>query len=371
VLPLLALVCLGCVFGLNTILNLPQNAERAFGPAAPSLGSIERYFLAARLLGSEEELKTPADPLAAHQPFSVEFGASAASIVQKLVEARLIEDGEIFSLYLQYGGKDKTIQAGEYTFSRAMSPIEIADGLQDATPADVTFRILAGWRMEEIAEALRTSGLDITPNQFLVAARRDPGEFLEAFAIPERASLEGFFAPGEYEIPRVESTDGLIRAFVTRFEEQLEPGLVEAFSRQGLSTFEAVTLASIIEREAVVIEEAPQIASVYLNRLASGIKLDADPTVQYALGFNGGQDTWWTNPLSLRDLDVNSPYNTYLQPGLPPGPISNPSLEAIRAVAFPASTPYYYFRAACDGSGRHNFSVTFEEHLAKGCEGEN
>ncbi|HJS29982.1 MAG TPA: endolytic transglycosylase MltG [Anaerolineales bacterium] len=370
-LPILAAGCLGIVFGFNSVANLPRRAEIAFGPASPGLSGIQRYLIAARLLGAEGRLKTPMDPLAPSEPFTVEFGTPASTIVQQLVEAGLIEDGGIFSLYLQYGGKDKTIQSGEYAFSRSMSPIEIADALQDPTPAEVTFRVLAGWRMEEIAAALPTSGLEITPNQFLVAARREPQRFAEKILIPDGGSLEGLFAPGEYSIPRTETTDGLISTLVSSFENRLDAALLEAFSAQGLTPYEAVILASIVEREAVVTEEAPQIASVYLNRLAGGMKLDADPSVQYALGFNREQGTWWTNPLSLRDLEVKSPYNTYIEPQLPPGPISNPGVEALQAVASPAVTPYYYFRAACDGSGLHNFSVTFEEHLAKSCEGEN
>jgi UPF0755 protein len=109
------------------------------------------------------------------------------------------------------------------------------------------------------------------------------------------------------------------------------------------------------------------IASVFLNRLAIGMPLEADSTTQYARGFNPQQNTWWTNPLSRRDLQFDSPYNTYLYPGLPPGPIANPSLRALRAVAFPAQSPYYFFRATCDDSGKHDFSETFEEHLGKSC----
>ena len=111
----------------------------------------------------------------------------------------------------------------------------------------------------------------------------------------------------------------------------------------------------------------PLIASVFINRLNAGLKLDSDPTVQYALGYNSEDKSWWTNPLSLTDLKIDSPYNTYLYAGLPPGPIASPDLSALRAVAFPAQTPYYYFRAACDGSGKHEFSETFQEHLSKEC----
>ena len=115
-------------------------------------------------------------------------------------------------------------------------------------------------------------------------------------------------------------------------------------------------------------EEKPLIASVYLNRLNIGMKLEADPTVQYALGFDFAAGTWWKNPLSLDDLQFDSPFNTYVYAGLPPAPISNPDLDSLQAVAFPAETPYFFFRAKCDGSGYHSFAETFEEHVANGCE---
>ena len=123
----------------------------------------------------------------------------------------------------------------------------------------------------------------------------------------------------------------------------------------------------MVERESVQEEEQPLIASVYLNRLKIEMKLDADPTVQYAIGYNFLQQSWWMNPLSLLDLQVNSVYNTYKYAGLPPTPIASPSLSALHAVAFPAETTYYFFRAKCDGSGFHEFAETFDEHLANAC----
>jgi UPF0755 protein len=143
--------------------------------------------------------------------------------------------------------------------------------------------------------------------------------------------------------------------------------IIQGFAQQNLDLYDGVVLASIVEREAVQDEEMPLIASVFLNRLSANMKLDSDPTVQYSLGYNARQKTWWTNPLSTSDLAVDSPFNTYLYLGLPPGPIANPGLAALRAVAFPAQSPYYYFRADCDGSGRHLFATTFDEHIANGC----
>jgi UPF0755 protein len=121
----------------------------------------------------------------------------------------------------------------------------------------------------------------------------------------------------------------------------------------------------MIERESIVHDEMPYIASVFLNRLSAGWKLESDPTVQYAIGFEGN---WWPNPLSALDLEIDSPFNTYLIDGLPLAPIANPSLDALRAVANPAVTPYFFFRARCDMSGLHNFAETLEEHINNGCE---
>ncbi len=155
--------------------------------------------------------------------------------------------------------------------------------------------------------------------------------------------------------------------FVKRFDEQVTPDLRKAYQNQDLDLASAVTLASIVQREAMVTDEQPTIASVFFNRLANGMKLDSDPTVQYALGYDEEKHTWWKNPLSQTDLQVNSRYNTYMYPGLPPGPIANPGIDALRAVANPAQTGYYYFRAKCDGSGRHSFSTTYQEHLQNAC----
>ncbi len=147
---------------------------------------------------------------------------------------------------------------------------------------------------------------------------------------------------------------------------RVTPELLDGFEAQGLSIYEAVTLASIIEREAVVAEERPRIAGVFLNRLEQGMKLETDPTVQYALGLqaDGG---WWKTDLTSQDLQFDSPFNTYLHPGLPPGPIANPGLSSLEAVAEPIDTDELYFRALCDGSGRHAFARTFEEHLQNAC----
>lgn len=309
----------------------------------------------------------PVDPGGSQVVFRVALGESPVAIAQHLETADLIHNAAVFRNYLVYAGLDTTLQAGEYTLSPRMSPFQIAHALQDATPAQVTFNILPGWRAEELAAALPTSGLSITPQDFLKALHTHPEGIDFPESLPPEASLEGFLFPGSYKLDRNLTADQLVGLFVQNFDAHMDNDLRQGFERQGLDMYQAVTLASIVQREAIVEDEMPMIASVFLNRLSAGLKLESDPTVQYAMGYNETQNTWWTNPLSLDDLKVNSPYNTYLVQGLPPGPIANPGLNALRAVAFPAQTPYYYFRAACDHSGRHVFSETLAEHTSKAC----
>ncbi len=345
----------------------PAQAEQLFGAPAKTLSAYQRWLISWQLILREKSLLSPRDPAARPQSFTVELGEPTYQITQRLEAQGLIQDADLFRLYLIYAGLDTSIQAGEYTLSARMSPVEIAHALQDATPSEVTFRILAGWRLEEIAAALPTSGLTFTPQAFLSYAASPPLSLPMIHELPPGSSLEGFLFPDRYRLPRDSSIQEFIQTLLQRFNSQVDAALRDGFARQGLDLVQAVTLASMVQREAVDASEMPLIASVFLNRLAAGMRLDSDPTIQYALGFQSDQNTWWKNPLTLEDLQIESPYNTYLQPGLPPGPICNPGLEALRAVAFPAQSSYYYFRAACDGSGKHVFSETFEEHQQNAC----
>jgi UPF0755 protein len=365
---LITVFCLGAILAGWVMFKLPADAERAFGPPSTGLGMFERSYLSALLLMQVEQLKQPGDALGDQIAFQVQLGESTYEITENLQGQGLIVNASALRDYLVYAGMDTTIQAGEYTLSPGMTSLEIAHTLQDATPSEVTFRILPGWRLEEIAAALPTSGLEISSQTFLGNAANPPLVSPLVGELPSGASLEGFLFPDSYRLPRQIAVDGFIRTLLENFEIKVEHEIREGFQNQGLDLYQAVTLASIVEREAVMEDEMPMIASVFLNRLNVGMKLETDPTVQYALGFNRAQGSWWTNPLSLKDLKFVSPYNTYLYSGLPPGPIANPSLSALRAVAFPAQTPYYYFRSTCDGSGRHTFAETFEEHQANACE---
>ena len=346
------------------VLLLPLFAERMVGESSSSLGFAKRLQYSALVLWYDGLLTQPADPYALERKFSISSGEGASEVAYRLEQEGFVPDGDAFRAYLIYSGVETKIQAGEFTLSPALSPLQIARRLQDATPTEIRFVVLPGWRMEEIAASLPTSGLNITPEAFLQIARSPRVNF---DFLPKDASAEGFFLPDEYLLPRSIGADDFVKVMLNNFALNLRSDLRAGFTRQGLDVYQAVTLASIVQREAVVADEQPLIASVFLNRIAAGMKLETDPTVQYALGYDSLGQSWWKAPLALDDLKIASPYNTYLVLGLPPGPISNPASSALQAVASPAQTPYYFFRARCDGSGLHSFSETFDEHLENAC----
>jgi len=345
--------------------DIPSRATQSFGPPSPRLTVKQRIQYSAQLLWYNGLLTNPLNPNGTEQSFIVEQDESVYSIANRLEVTGFIQSADAFRSYLIYTGLDTSIQAGEYQFSTAMSAIDIANRLQDATSDEVEFVVLPGWRMEEVAASLSTSGLPIAPEGFILAGN-DPSRGYD-FLTGAR-TVEGFLSPGTYIVSRQIDAEGLVENLVRTFAQRLTRELTLGFEDQGLTVYQAVTLASIVQREAVHEEEAPRIASVYINRLRSDIKLEADPTVQYAVGFNSLQDTWWTNPLSASDLQIDSPFNTYVYEGLPPSPIANPGMAALQAVGYPEETDYLFFRAMCDGSGYHAFAYTFEEHVANGCQ---
>ena len=360
---LLVLLVLGCLLAI-VVLGVPVMAASEYGPPSLHLNPVQVWQYSASLLWANGILTKPLDASAPEVEFEVEQGETVASICDRLAQAGITREAWMMRDYLIYTGLDTTVQAGLYRLSARMSVVDLARRMQDATPAEVRFVILPGWRIEEIAASLPTSGLNITPDDFVAAASAPHSgyDFLSG-----AGTTEGFLYPDSYVLPRTASTNNVIDAFLANFQLHLSADLQEGFGRQGLGVYRAVILASIVQREAVKSEEAPIIASVYLNRLNAQMRLDADPTVQYAIGYNAGQGTWWTNPLSLDDLKLPSPYNTYANDGLPPAPISNPGTGALEAVASPADTPYYYFSARCDGSGYHEFAQTFDAHLKNLC----
>jgi UPF0755 protein len=328
-------------------------------------------YLQAYLAANAAALEEPAGNGFTPAPFTVVAGESADTIAANLAAAGLVNNTELFLNYLRYHGLDAQLEAGEFILDPQQTIPEMAAALTKAVAQEVDLRFVEGWRFEQMADYLVDNpAANIDSEQFLAIAQRRAAFDLTQYSflsdMPVTASLEGYLFPDTYRVPQDADAVYLVDLMLKTFERRMTPEMGQGFQTQGLTMHQAVTLAAIVEREAVVATERPIIAGVFYNRLAQGIKLEADPTVQYPLGYQADSDNWWKSPLFLVDLELDSPYNTYRYTGLPPGPIANPSLSSLEAVAFPTDTPFIFFVADCDAAvpGSHAFSVTYEEHLA-------
>ncbi len=315
------------------------------------------------------DLNTPPSSSNEPVPFTVERGETARSIATRLEEMGLIRDARLFELYLRYYGLTTKLEAGEFTLRRNMTIPEIAQALQQARAEEVVVTIKEGWRMEEIADYLNAQGV-VDTQEFLSVARtpealspdiRSKHAFLQA--LPPGSTLEGYLFPETYRVAVGSDPETIIAKMLETFDARVPTQWREDAAARGYTLHQIVTMASIIERETPLADERPLVSSVYWNRLEgrcpeAGTYLQADPTVQYAMGRPG---QWWWQPPSVDVYkQIKSPYNTYLNPGLPPGPIANPGLSAIKAAVYPAQTQYCFFVAT--GDGGHVFAVTLAEH---------
>jgi UPF0755 protein len=339
-------------------------ASVRLGPPAEDLTLPERALLSVHLVIAGTELDRPSGEAEAALELVVAPGETASEVVGRLHAAAVVRNPSLLRSYLRYRGLDRGVQAGSYDLRGTMTLAEVAEALQSARAPEITFTVPEGWRREQIADAVAPAGFAFGAAEFLVQTEQPLSTILpETENLP---SLEGFLFPDTYRLPTGAAPGDLVNAMLETFGRRVDEPLRSAFQAQGLDLVGAVTLASIIEREATVAEERPLIAGVFMNRLRLGIRLESDPTVQYAVG-QQPDGSWWKSPLTLLDLQVESPFNTYRIDGLPPAPISNPGIASLTAVGHPEPTEFLFFRAACDGSGRHVFSRTFEEHVAQEC----
>ena len=304
----------------------------------------------------------------------------SASVAEKLTDADLVRFGAYFEARMRFSGRE--LQPGTYTLRIGMSVPEIidvvsvpeaggdeetAEGTQAPQAFDVTF--VEGQRMEQLAATLQDAGMPDGAQAYLDAAS-NVENFRASYPIlrdvPQGASLEGYLFPDTYTVGSNAGAADVIGLQLSNLEAQFTEEMRQQAEAAGLTIHEVMTLASIVEREAVLPEERPIIAAVYLNRLESGeMRLEADPTVQYAVGT---PDEWWPRlNTELLEQARDHPYNTYTHDGLPPGPISNPGFASIQAVLQPADVDYLFFVANSDGSGQHIFATTYEEHLQNLC----
>lgn len=355
-------------------LGAPQEAEGLIDPdsgqGALTPDNIERQILAFNLRLREADLSLVMSDEARPRGFTISPGEPARFVAARLESEGFIHDAELFNLYIRVNGLERDIEAGSFMLAETMTVPEVAQALQTALFEEIVVTIPEGFRAEEIAERLAENNV-MEADLFLSAVRAPRtlsifGDYEFLQSLPADASIEGFLFPDTYRLPVLASEPELvIGSFLENFESKVgQAGLVGGSS--GLSGRDLINLASIVEREAVQSDERPLIASVYTNRLngtcvgdVGGTYLQADPTVQYARGTVGD---WWWQPESLADYaNVISPYNTYLNPGLPPGPIANPGLDAIEATRNPDTTTYCFFLGTGE-DGRHVFAQTLAEH---------
>ncbi len=324
----------------------------------------EEFLIGLYLQYRSEAINSPPSDDPTPVPFTVDIGETAVSIANKLEVQGFITDPDLFRRFLSYNGLDASLEAGDYELRRNMNMREIAEALQKANFEEVSITLPEGLRAEEIAELLGENDI-MNSEVFLEFVRRGSGIEHPLLADkPASASYEGYLFPDTYRLPVNAKPEDLITRMLDNMASKIPANAVAMAGGQGYSFFEILTVASIVEREAVIPSERPTIASVYLNRIAQGMYLQADPTVQYAMGYQLETDQWWKTPVTLEEYsEVNSPFNTYLNPGLPPGPIANPGASSINATLQPEQTNFLFFMG-CGGEGAHLFAQDFATHEA-------
>jgi UPF0755 protein len=280
-------------------------------------------------------------------------GLDAGSMLARLAEAGVVRHPRLLRAWLAWRGRAGRLHAGEYRFDRPLSPLEVLGVLERGEVLLHPVTVPEGFNLAEVAARLAQSGFGTTE------------EFIEAFGNagpiadldPEAPDLEGYLFPDTYNFPRGERPARIAEAMVRRFREVIGGDYAAQAERLGLGLRSAVTLASLIEKETALAEERGRVSRVFHNRLRRGMKLECDPTVIYALQRMGRT----VNRLSYEDLKLDSPWNTYVVQGLPPGPIANPGRESLRASVAPTEGDELYFVASPDGG--HRFSNNLPDHL--------
>lgn len=358
-------VCGLFVYVYNALTPKADGSLLVSSAPIPTPRSIEDMALYLYLQQHQDKVQKPAGTDPTPIRFTIAPGELPATVAARLAQQGLITDAEVFLNLVKYKKVATKIQAGEYVLRKTMTMDEIIEAIQHGLARMITITIRPGWRAEEIADYLATRGLkNYQRDQFLRLVREGKYDYAFLKDRPKNAlpSLEGYLFPETYNVPYDIANDTLIALMLETFGQRVSDKVRQQIAAQKMTLYEAVTLASIVEREAVVASERPIIASVFLNRLKKKMFLQADSTAQYALGYQSATKQWWKSPVTIEELaSVNSPYNTYRNMGLPPGPICNPSLASIAAVAEPAQTEYLFFYSK--GDGTHAFAKTYEEHL--------
>ena len=301
------------------------------------------FFLGKKLL-----LGHRADPRGNAVVVDIPQGSGLKALSELLHRKGVVDHPRLFALAAKLKGAAGSLKAGEYSLSPAMSYASILDALKRGRVLMHKVVIPEGFTMEQIAGRLAGTGL-ADADRFLAACR--DRDLLDRLGVKAN-SLEGYLFPDTYRFRRGLSESRLASAMVKRFLAEWDR-LKPLAAKSGLGRYQAVTLASIIEKEVMQGAERPLVSAVYHNRLKKGMRLQADPTVIYGIkDFDGN--------LTKSDLKTDTPYNTYTREGLPPGPICSPGAASLAAALLPAKVKYLYFVAK--GDGTHRFSTTYREH---------
>lgn len=305
-------------------------------------------------------LLTAANPDASEQTFEVAPGESLSQVARRLGNAGLLRETALFGprtlvLFARAKGVDRQVKSGEYDLTAAATPLEILDKLVTGEVKTWLVTIPPGLHAREIA--LRFEDAGITQADAFVARVFDP-DFTHELGV-QAAALEGYLLPESYRFRRDTPADEVVRTMVEHFHAVWTDDDRARLAEFRFTLHELVTLASIVEKETGVAEERARIASVFDNRLKRRMRLQSDPTVIYGIIDERGS---FDGNIRRRDLEHDTPYNTYTRGGFPPGPIANPSMQAIRAVLEPEESSYLYFVSKNDGS--HFFSSRLTDHNA-------
>jgi UPF0755 protein len=279
-------------------------------------------------------------------------GSGSVTIGQRLVDAGVVRDVPTFRTALWMSGQGRHLKAGDYRFDRAMTPFQVIDKIARGDVFVITVTFPEGLTIAEMAKIFESHG--VGPAAAFVSAAKDASLVHEID--PAAPDLEGYLFPETYALSRHADAAKVIRLMASRFDHVFTPELRQAAQARGLTVRQAVTLASIVEKETAKPEERPLVAAVYTTRLRIGMPLQCDPTVIYALVKRGH----YNGNIHKEDLAIDSPYNTYRFPGLPPGPIASPGRASLEAAVHPADADYLYFVSRNDGS--HEFARTLDEH---------
>jgi len=278
--------------------------------------------------------------------FVIKKGESLDEIAFDLREKNLIKSPFAFRVLVLTQGLAQSIQAGDYRLNPGMSLDEIVGQLTHGT-LDVWVTVLEGWRSEQIAEKLIDEGFNIDIENWKLEI--------------ENSSLEGYLFPDTYLFPKDASQERIIKIMKSNFNKKVTSQLKTEAAKKKLTLHQVVTLASIVEREAKFSKDRPIVAGILIKRWQNDWPLQADAAVQYAVASSNLKD-WWPKNLTKKDLEIDSPYNTYKYKGLPPGPICNPGLASIEGTVNYEDPPYWFYLS--DGQGQMHYAETVQEHNA-------